>query len=208
MSARSRIRTILIGAAAALGAAGVVVVSVFPPSPNNLDMDCNLRVVDGGVAPSQTGRCRIVAAPNVNAPPDQCVAVLGTGGEPPGIGQDAGLPNARVRVERAFESFRANGVVDTWHCEPLPDGGAGGCWCDLGCSVSVDAQGHYDGPCAALHDVVDAQGLGSIFKPGRPSVRPAYALRGGCRAHVLAGEDPCASSVGFDAGPDPSDAGP
>lgn len=207
LSVRARVRNALFAASSLLAVAGVVVVANLQAPANNLDLDCTYAGgVDGGVLGAR-GRCRAVLEPNANAPPEQCAALMGTGGEPPGIGQDAGLPNARVRVERALEAMRNNDVIDGWHCEAAIIDAGPQCWCEITGSVSVSAGGKVDGQAPGWRDAFDAAGAGSILKPGRVSARPAYALRGGCRAHVLFGEDPCAGSRGLDGGPEP-DGGP
>lgn len=209
LTVRARVRNALVAAAALLGGAGVVVVASLNSPANNLDLDCSPQLVDGGIVRDSPFRCRAIIEPEKNAPPDQCAALLATGGEPPGAGLDAGFPNARVRVERALEAMRtaAVPVIDDWHVEPVTLDGGPSCWGEIGCHAVLTSAGKIDGNCAGLHDALDAQGAGSIFKPGGVSRRPAYALHGGCRAHVMAGEDPCAGSVGFDGGPEP-DGGP
>jgi hypothetical protein len=197
---------VLIAAAPLLGVAGVVVVTTWPsPTPNDLGFDCQIPV-DAGNTPG-TYECTGIVLPDKNAPPDECAALLGTGGEPPGIGQDAGLANNRVVVERALEGLRKAGAIETYHCEPLTDAGAQPCYCEVRAPLVITANGKLDGPAAALHDVIDANGAGSIVVNATLAQR-VIAKHGACRAHVFAGEDPCAGSAGFDAGPDPSDAGP
>lgn len=55
------------------------------------------------------------------------------------------------------------------------------------------------GQAVAWRDLVDANALGSIMKPGRVSAWPAYARRDvagtPCKANVLYGENPCADDA-------------
>lgn len=196
MTTRSTLRAALMGASG-LATVGILVVSSFPPSPNNLGLDCRISVVAGGRIPGNY-ECVAVVLPNKNSPPDECAALLATGGEPPGAGLDAGFINARVGVERAFEAMRKANAIETWHCDPLLDAGSP-CICELRANVIVNADGTFDGQAPALHDVIttaaDAGTQASIFLPGNARIV------GGCRKHVFAGEAACATSVGLDAGP-------
>jgi hypothetical protein len=205
MSERSRSRAWLL-LPAVVTAAGLVGVVIVGTGPNNLALDCRITLVDGGV-PDGRYQCEALALP----PPAQCAGLLCTGGEPPGCDQDAGLTNAQVRTARAFTAMMTNGAIDTWHAEPIVVDAGVRCFAEVRAHAIVTHEGgaiRYDGNAPALHDVIDAQGAGSIFVAGNVSSRPPWALRGGCRTHVFAGEDPCGASRGFDAGPDPSDAGP
>jgi hypothetical protein len=184
VSVRSRIRNALIGAGTLLGGAGVIVVSTFPPSPSNLGLDCRLPAGAG------TGSCVALLEP----PPAQCASLMFRGGEPPGGATTDGFTAAQTKVTRALEAARTNNVIDTWHCESATIDAGSACWCEMRGSVIVNADGTVDGQAPAWRDVIDAAGTGSIMMPGPVSTRPAYALRSGCRAHVYAGEDPCAGS--------------
>lgn len=197
MSIRSRVRNAIVAAGALLGGAGVVVVASLSSPSNNLDLDC-VMPADGGPG---IGHCDAILSP----PRAQCPALMASGGDPPGS-PDAGAP-ASTRVERALEAMRNNNVVDAWHCESAVVDGGSGCWCDMRGSVIVTPNGKIDGQAPGWRDAIDAAGAGSILSSGRLLSRPLYAKRSGCRAHVYAGEDPCAGSVGLDGGPD-VDGGP
>ena len=189
MSVRSRVRSILVAGAAALGLAGIIVVG--QPSPGNVALDC---------APG-SGFCVAILEP----PPGQCAALhsrVDPGGAP-------------GRVLRALVELEQREALSSWVALPrLVDGGAA-CHVEVRLSVALlegpDGGRRVDGQAPAWRDVIDAADLGSIVKDGRVSQRPSYArnvvvMDGGarpCRAHVYAGEDPCADSVTVDPGGDP-----
>lgn len=174
MSVRSRVRNILVGAAAALGAAGIIVVSQ-PPSPKNVGLDCN------------ESRCIALLDP----PAGQCAALLSR--VDPG-----GAPG---RVLRTLEGLRESDALGAWVALVRPDDPTR-CFVEVRLSLSrielPDGGVRLDGQAPAWRDVVDAAGVGSIVVDGKVSRRPAWARAdvdgGPCRSHVFLGEDPCAPS--------------
>ncbi len=182
MSVRRRVRNVLIAATSALGVAGIVVVST--PSPVNVALDCR----------PDEGLCVAILEP----PNTQCAALHARDGS-------AGTTRRVARVLLELESRDALAGFTTLS-RP-----SGACYVEvlltMRRSVRPDGSTFIDGQAPAWRDVVDATGVGSIVKDGRVGNRPAYALRGGCRAHVWAGQDPCAASVDIEDSADPLDGG-
>jgi hypothetical protein len=175
---RRRVRAILVGAAALLGLAGVVVV-VPRQVPPNVDLDC--------VFHGETGFCTAILEP----PAGQCAA-LASRVDPGGVSG---------RVLRMLAELDERRAITSWVVLPIvTDAGTPtGCFVEVRLTVerktiTVDGQPRrvLDGQAPAWRDVVDAAGAGSIVRAGHVARRPAYARASGCRRHVYFGEDPCA----------------
>lgn len=193
MSVRSRVRSILVAASSALALAGIIVAGSLP-GPRNLALDC---------APG-AGFCIALLEP----PNGQCAA-LHTRADPGG---------APGRVLRALRELEEREALSSWTAHPEVDGDAGvsGCRVEVRLSVALvagpDGGTRIDGQAPAWRDVLDAADLSSIVKDGRVSNRARGRVQvpgedGGpvrwCRAHVYAGEDPCADSINVNPGDEP-----
>lgn len=186
MSIRARTRAILAAGSALLGLVGIVVVGY--PGPKNIALDC---------APA-SGFCTALLEP-ADA---QCPALHAR--------IDPGGPSGRLL--RALNALGEGGAIAGWTAHPR-DGAPSSCWVEVRLSAWLtdgpDGGVRIDGQAPGWRDVVDAADLGSIIKSGPVSTRPAYAKRGGCRAHVYVGEDPCAVSDNLpDGGGSEDDGGP
>lgn len=180
MSARSKIVAALVASAAPLVLVGLNVVQGLTPSTAH--------------AACSGGMCVALLNPKVG----QCAALLATGGEPPG---DQTVSVA-TRTARAMVGLRTTPspvpAITTWHAFSAA-GTTDGC----GVSVLLTMV-----QAAALRDVIDATGVGSIVVDPRLSTAPAWAKSGAARAYAFAGFSPTVDShddpdagTGSDGGP-------
>jgi hypothetical protein len=118
----------------------------------------------------------------------------------------------RLSVFGVFNELEERGAIYSFGglhqlASPAPDGAR--CWFPVRLTARRTCVGGdctRAGQAVVWRDLVDANGIGSIMRPGRVSVWPAYARNdvagAPCKANVLLGEDPCAADADVPDGTD------